>query len=65
LERRKKEKRKHITLLENMQKMSQERKKTTAVKSGSSGSFIGCGKDSIKDGLAKLMKAGQAAKQPV
>lgn len=56
---RRKEKRKHITLLENLQKMTKERlrRKGAAAASPKAG-----GKEAIKDGIASLMRAGAAAK---
>ena len=56
---RRKEKRKHITLLENLQKMTKERlrRKGAAAATPKAG-----GKEAIKDGIASLMKAGAAGK---
>jgi hypothetical protein len=56
---RRKDKRKHITLLENLQKMTKERlrRKGAAAATPKAG-----GKEAIKDGIASLMKAGAAGK---
>ena len=56
---RKKDKRKHITLLENLQKMTKERLKR---KMAAAGTPKARGKEAIKDGIASLMRLGAAAK---
>ena len=54
LDKQLKNKRKHITLLESLQKMGQKR----AEKPKNPPSKQSAGKESIKEGLAKLIEAG-------
>jgi len=58
---RRKDKRKHITLLENLQKMTKERLKRKGLAGGTPKAAPG-GKEAIKDGIASLMRAGAAGK---
>ena len=59
---RRKDKRKHITLLENLQKMTKERLKRKGLAGGTPKAAAPGGKESIKDGIASLMRAGAAGK---
>ena len=59
---RRKDKRKHITLLENLQKMTKERLKRKGLAGGTPKAAAPGGKEAIKDGIASLMRAGAAGK---